>query len=519
MTLRPKLIFFLSIVFLIIGLAVSLSLATNLKKRELVLLREENQRIIQSLVKEFFFDLKIWEESQIITGPYGFEKTGVKQAQEKFIDIYQELTGQKLVLFNIYNNQGLIIASNFKEIEGLKLTNPSLEKVLNEGQVISEIVDSKKIHAGSIYEKIVLKSENKIKEFVEINQPIKIEGEIVGAVESYFVPELKLREHLPGMILIIMAGFILIVLTVFLFFTKFILRPLKIIRKATDPISRGIFSGYIKGIEQKDEIGELAQDFNTMIRGLNSLSGEINRLKEIGKMKSEFISITAHQLRTPLSGIKWALELAVEKEQNEEIRNWLGKTQELNGRMIDIISDLLNAARIEEGRFGYLFQEKIDLASFLEKIANSYKIKMEEKNLDFIFDKQSFDNLYLKADPDKLEIAFSNLIENAINYTHGDGFIKINKEKFNNFVVIKIQDAGIGIDEKDLPRLFGKFFRGQNAISTQPNGSGIGLFITKNIVQAHGGETWAESKLNEGTTFYVKLPLVEEMKESDKSLA
>lgn len=519
MPLRPKLIFFLSIVFLIIGLAVSLSLATNLKKRELVRLQGENQRIIQSLTKEFFSDLKIWEESQIITGPYGFEKTGVKQAQEKFTKTYQELTGQKLLLFNIYNNEGLIIASNSKEIEGLKLTNPSLEKVLKEGKIVLEIINPTKIHAGPVYEKIALESKNKIKELVEINQPIEIEGERVGAVESYFIPELKLREHLSETILIIMAGFVLIVLTVFLFFTKFILRPLKIIRGATDPISRGIFSGYIKGIEQKDEIGELAQDFNAMIRGLNSLSGEINRLKEIGKMKSEFISITAHQLRTPLSGIKWALELAIEKERNEEVRGWLGKTQELNGRMIDIISDLLNAARIEEGRFGYNFQENINLASLLEKIINPYKIKIEEKNLDFVFDKQSFDNLYLKADPDKLEIAFSNLIENAINYTPRDGFIKIDLEKSDAFVIIKIQDAGIGIDEKDLPRLFGKFFRGQNAISAQPNGSGIGLFITKNIVQAHGGETWAESKLNEGTTFCVKLPLTEEMEESDKSFA
>ena len=228
-------------------------------------------------------------------------------------------------------------------------------------------------------------------------------------------------------------------------------------------------------------------------------------------MKSEFISIAAHQLRTPLSGIKWVLELALERETNQEIKNWLAKINELNERMIEMISDLLNAARIEEGRFGFNFQKNIDLLSLFQKTIESYKIKAEAKGLNFSYSSDDFKNLYLKADSDKLKIAFDNVVENALNYTPKGGLIKIELEKPDGFVIIKISDTGIGIKEEDLPRLFSKFFRGQNAVSFQPSGSGIGLFITKNIIKAHQGEIWAESKINQGTTFYIKLPVSREL--------
>ena len=504
MSLRARLSFFLLIIFLIIGFSVSFSLINGLKKKEFNRLLEDNQRIVEVLTQGFFTDLKDWEQSQTPVGPYGFEKTGVKELQEKFINFYQLLTGQKIILFNIYNKENTIIASSFKELEGFKIENPSVKEALEIGRPFSKITTAKEIHPNYVLTKQRVDAN---KEIFEVYQPIEIEHQKVGVIESYFAPEIKLKEHLQQMLSIIFLGLLLIIITVYLFFNRFILKPLKIIREATEPISQGIFSGYIKELKQKDEIGKLAEDFNSMIRGLNSLSGEIGRLKEVGRIKSEFISIAAHQLRTPLSGIKWILELALEKEMNQEIKNWLAKINELNERMIGMISDLLSAARLEEGRFGFNFQENVDLLSLFQKTIESYKIKAEARGLNFSYSYDDFKNLRLKADPEKLKIALDNIIENALNYTPKGGMIKIELEKPDGLVIIKISDTGIGIKEEDLARLFGKFFRGQNAISFQPSGSGIGLFITKNIIKAHHGEIWVESKMNQGTIFYIKLPL------------
>jgi signal transduction histidine kinase len=223
-------------------------------------------------------------------------------------------------------------------------------------------------------------------------------------------------------------------------------------------------------------------------------------------MKSEFISIVAHQLRTPLSGIKWVVEILLEKTTNGESRKWVLKINELNERMIEIISDLLNAARIEEGRLGFEFK-KIDLISLLQKIADEYKIKAEQKKIKF-----DYSNLptaiAINADAEKLEIALSNLIENAVDYTPSGGVIKIEIQKNEELVLLKISDSGIGIPKEDFPRLFTKFFRSKNAISAKPAGTGIGLFVAKNIIQNHKGEVWAESELEKGSIFYVKLPLL-----------
>jgi len=504
MSLRLKLNFFLLIVFLLVGFSVSFFLAKNIEKTEFNRLQEDNQRIVKTLTQGFFSDLKTWEESQTPVGPYGFEKSGVKELMERFINFYQLLTGQKIILLNIYNDKNLIIASNFKELEGMKVKNPSVEKVFKTGLALSEIENPKEIHP---YPNILIDKKITAQKIFETYQPIEIESRKVGVIESYFEPELKLRERIQQTIGIISLGFLLIVAIVYLFFSRMILKPIQIIRKATEPIGQGVFSGYVKEVTQKDEMGKLGEDFNSMIRGLNSLSGEIGRLKEIGRIKSEFISIAAHQLRTPLSGIKWILELALEKEMNQEIKNWLAKINELNERMIGMISDLLSAARLEEGRFGFNFQENVDLLSLFQKTIESYKIKAEARGLNFSYSYDDFKNLRLKADPEKLKIALDNIIENALNYTPKGGMIKIELEKPDGLVIIKISDTGIGIKEEDLARLFGKFFRGQNAISFQPSGSGIGLFITKNIIKAHHGEIWVESKMNQGTIFYIKLPL------------
>lgn len=281
------------------------------------------------------------------------------------------------------------------------------------------------------------------------------------------------------------------------------------IKKLADTINK-INRGDIKArvnIKSKDEIGDLAKDFNLMIDNLKIAAAKLEKSKEVGRVKTESLSIVAHQLRTPLSGIKWILESVLENKIDKETKARLLKIQKLNEKTIEIISDMLNVAKIEDNKFGFEFQ-KIDLLEFFGKINEIYKIKMEEKSLRFSLDKNGLKNLYLMADPEKLGIALGNLIENAINYTGKDGTIKISLKKTDGFVIIKIKDTGIGIAEKDFSKMFSKFFRGERAVSAQTAGSGIGLFITKNIIERHQGKIWFESKLNQGAAFYVELPIL-----------
>ena len=223
-------------------------------------------------------------------------------------------------------------------------------------------------------------------------------------------------------------------------------------------------------------------------------------------MKSQFVSISAHQLRTPLSAIKWALALL--KEENlpfEEKKEIIEKLSESTERMIKLVNDLLNVSRIEEGRFLYK-PKKEDLREIVKTIFNQEKEVAQKKNITF--------NLFLPKEPcfslidkEKISLAVQNLIENAIHYTPPGGKVEVFLEKKDKKLVFKVKDTGIGIPEEEQKRIFEKFFRGSNALKIETSGSGLGLFITKNIVEAHKGKIWFESKVGKGTTFYFSLPL------------
>lgn len=479
----------------------------DIEKKELLHLLEENQRMIGVLTEELFTDATVLEGSQIIEGPYGFGTSEIKKIQKKFAQMLQGITGKDMVLLNIYNSDGRIISSNFSEFEGQTAEGlgeaDSVNNILAGGKGLIKLIKLEDIHPQLFW-----KGSETERDAFEIYVPIVINGETVGVVESYFAPKIELRGFILSMLVIVGIGILITIIFIYLFFIVYIIRPLSIIRKATHPIGKGEFMNFIKSKHNNhDEIGALADDFNKMLRGLNSLSGEITRLKEVGKMKSEFISIVAHQLRTPLTGIKWVLETISEKEFDVEIKGWLKKVQDLNDRMIEIVNDFLNASRIEKGKMGYVFQENVDLVKLLNKVIEIHKINIEHKHLSLSFPQHNSPPVHIKADEDKLITAFDNLLDNAINYTAKNGIVSIGLTIKNDFVIVNITDTGIGIEEEDLSKLFTRFFRSKKARTVRPAGSGLGLFIVKNIIRDHDSTIRVESKVNKGTSFYVKLPV------------
>ncbi len=235
---------------------------------------------------------------------------------------------------------------------------------------------------------------------------------------------------------------------------------------------------------------------------------DITRESLIEEMKSEFVSLAAHQLRTPLSAIKWITKMLLDEELgelNEEQKEFLEDSYESNDRMISLINDLLNVTKIEEGR--YLYKLSVgDVTEIIKFVINSHKDAARKKNLKVIFNKPKRKIPPFKMDVEKIKIVIENLLDNAIKYTD-KGKITIELKKIGNQVQISVSDSGVGIQKKHYPRMFEKFFRSPEVVKMETEGSGLGLFITKNIIEAHGGKIWFESQLNKGTTFYFTIPI------------
>ncbi len=236
---------------------------------------------------------------------------------------------------------------------------------------------------------------------------------------------------------------------------------------------------------------------------------DVSREKIVERMKTEFVSIAAHQLRTPLSAIKWTLKMMLDGDLGEisiEQREFLNKTYRSNERMITLINDLLNVTRIEEGR--YLYRPILsDIALVLKFVINSYQEEAKKRQITLKFKQVKKIIPKVLLDIEKMKLAFQNLIDNALKYTFAKGKVVVTLDSNGKEVVVSVKDSGVGIAEEQKKRVFTKFFRGTNVIKMETDGSGLGLFITKNIIVSHDGRIWFESKPGKGTTFYFAIPI------------
>ena len=244
--------------------------------------------------------------------------------------------------------------------------------------------------------------------------------------------------------------------------------------------------------------------------GLMVVLRDITKEKEIERLKTEFVSIAAHQLRTPLSAVKWILRLLLDgdvgKLSKEQI-NFLEKGYQSNERMIILINDLLNVAHIEEGRFIYKpsFFSFEDIA---QKSIDGLKESIKKREIELVFNKPKNGlSKKIKVDGKKIGLVIQNLLDNAIRFTNPGGkvTISIGYDKIN--AKVTVEDTGVGIPDKQRSRIFSKFFRADNVVKMETEGTGLGLFICKNIISAHGGKIGFNSKEGEGTAFYFTVPL------------
>jgi len=259
------------------------------------------------------------------------------------------------------------------------------------------------------------------------------------------------------------------------------------------------------------EITTLPLIMESNLKGTLAILHNVTREKNIEKMKTEFVSISAHQLRTPLSAVKWTIRMILDGDVGEisnEQRDLLQKTYLSNERMINLINDLLNVTRIEEGKL--LYEPKLaQLEDIVWSVAGNFKQEIKRKKIDFKFKKPSQALPKVKVDQEKIKLAVENLIDNAIRYTFPKGKVEISFRCPDKVIEFKVKDSGVGIPKDKQERIFTKFFRGPNVIRMETEGTGLGLYTTKNIIEAHKGKIWFESEEGKGTTFYFALPTEE----------
>jgi PAS domain S-box-containing protein len=240
---------------------------------------------------------------------------------------------------------------------------------------------------------------------------------------------------------------------------------------------------------------------------------DITEKRKIEEMKLEFASVAAHQMRTPLSSIRWSFEILSKKLEDGELKSAVQRGYKSTQQVLQVVDELLNVDRLEEGQSGYSF-EPVDVVAVLsEAIESERESQAVIEQPEIEFDKPVDDMPRVRGDSTKLRIVFKNLVENALKYTDSDKKveIRVNMKMTSGYggdvVLVTVEDSGIGIPESEQDKIFSKFYRANNATDTETEGTGVGLFITKQIVEAHKGKIWFDSEEGEGTTFYVQLPM------------
>ena len=251
--------------------------------------------------------------------------------------------------------------------------------------------------------------------------------------------------------------------------------------------------------------------------GLTITLHDVTQEREIAQMKSDFVSFATHQLRTPLSGIKWMLELAMQETDVPDgatsyMRDALGASQ----RLIQLVNDLLDVSRLESGRMKATPQF-VDLVGLTRTVLDDLKLQTDEKSHRLTLETCG-DLLEVFADPQLLRQVVLNLTSNAIKYSPSGGDIGVRLTRERDIVRWQIQDTGIGIPKESQRHLFEKFYRADNVASLETDGTGLGLYLVRLIVEQIGGRVGCESEEGHGATFYFTVPCAQASSPTGKFL-
>ena len=297
------------------------------------------------------------------------------------------------------------------------------------------------------------------------------------------------------------------------------------------------FFGFTEIYREKPFSTEDATCFQTLVQQVTiplqsasftqELKATNRKLQKLERLKSEFISIVSHELRTPLTAIKNAMDIILSGkagDMTENIEKFVSMGKRNAIRLSGIINDLLDISKIEAGKMDFKF-ELIRVEPVIEYVKNNLSEVAGEKNLAIKYI-PSGEDVEVYADSNRLEQVLTNLVSNAIKFTPDAGEIEITSKVVNarelqydncfeedikklqgNYLQVCVEDHGIGIERKDLNHVFDKFAQIENSLSRKVGGSGLGLPIARQLMEAHNGAIWCDSEINKGSKFYFVIPI------------
>ena len=308
--------------------------------------------------------------------------------------------------------------------------------------------------------------------------------------------------HIRSIVIIVGLGVLLVILTVSIFISRRITKPMEQIVRGVKQIRSGDLDAQLL-VSVNDEIGLIANAINELVQNLKS---DIVRLKKSEQVRSQFLGNVSHELRTPIFAVQGYLETLLNGAVDDSSVNhsFLEKAQSNLNRLNVLLEDLINISQIESGEMKMSFRY-FRINEFLESVAKEFETLAANRNVFLKLSLNTAADAETFGDKDRLRQVLNNLISNAINYNKPEGQVILVSENTSKGIQISVMDTGVGIPPEHISRIFERFYRVDNDRSRDLGGTGLGLAIVKHIVEAHGSQVQVESKIGEGSVFHFLL--------------